>query len=178
MTQDRFEPTPENQWPAEPSDEQQLDPRASPTAPAAREAEPPTPPGRQVTGDPPGPSATGAAASEDSRQGLVSIDDFARIDLRVAVVLAVERVEGTDRLLQLTIDLGSEQRTIVSGIAHVYPPEALVGRRIVVVANLQPARIRGVESRGMLLAAGGRKPGEELGLITLDKEIPAGTRVS
>jgi hypothetical protein len=104
MTQDRFEPTPENQWPAEPSDEQQLDPRASPTAPAAREAEPPTPPGRQVTGDPPGPSATGAAASEDSRQGLISIDDFARIDLRVAVVLAVERVEGTDRLLQLTID--------------------------------------------------------------------------
>jgi methionyl-tRNA synthetase len=178
MTQNHFEPTPENQWPTEPSDEQQLDPRASPTAPAARETEPPTPPRRQVTGDPPGSSGTGAAASEEPRESLVSIDDFARIDLRVAVVLAVERVEGTDRLLALTIDLGSEQRTIVSGIAHVYEPEALAGRRIVVVANLQPARIRGVESRGMLLAAGGRKPGEELGLITLDKDIPAGTRAS
>jgi methionyl-tRNA synthetase len=108
----------------------------------------------------------------------LSIDQFRALDLRVAVVLTAERVPNTDRLLRLEIDLGEERRTIVSGIAHVYEPESLVGRRIVVVANLAPARIRGIESRGMLLAAGGRAPGEDLGLVILDKPIPAGTRVS
>jgi methionyl-tRNA synthetase len=109
---------------------------------------------------------------------VITIDEFGKIDLRVAVVLAVERVPKTEKLLKLELDLGSEQRTIVSGIAEFYEPEALVGKRIVIVANLKPARIRGVESRGMLLAAGGRGPGEELGLITLDTDIPPGTRVS
>jgi methionyl-tRNA synthetase len=109
---------------------------------------------------------------------MITIDDFAKVDLRVAVVLAVERVPKTDKLLKLELDLGFEKRTIVSGIAQFYEPEALVGRRIVIVANLKPAKLRGVESRGMLLAAGGRGEGEELGLITLDKEIPPGTRVS
>ena len=109
---------------------------------------------------------------------IITIDEFGKIDLRVAVVLAVERVPKTEKLLKLELDLGSEKRTIVSGIAEFYEPEALVGKRIVIVANLKPARIRGVESRGMLLAAGGRGPGEELGLITLDSDIPPGTRVS
>lgn len=117
-----------------------------------------------------------AAAAEDS--SIITIDDFAKVDLRVAVVLAAERVPKTEKLLKLDLDLGSEQRTIVSGIAEFYEPEALVGKRIVIVANLKPARIRGVESRGMLLAAGGRAPGEELGLITLDTDIAPGTRVS
>ncbi len=108
----------------------------------------------------------------------LSVDQFRAVDLRVAVVLTAERVPDTDRLLRLEIDLGEERRTIVSGIAHVYEPESLVGRRIVVVANLAPARIRGIESRGMLLAAGGRAPGEDLGLVVFDKPIPAGTRVS
>src|SRR4051794_25900595 len=120
-------------------------------------------------------AAPPAAAEETS---IITIDDFAKIDLRVAVVLAAERVPKTDKLLKLDLDLGDEQRTIVSGIAQFYEPEALVGRRIVIVANLKPAKLRGVESRGMLLAAGGRGDGEELGLITLDKEIPPGTRVS
>ena len=102
-------------------------------------------------------------------EAIITIDDFAKIDLRVAVVLAAERVPKTEKLLKLDLDLGSEKRTIVSGIAEFYEPEALVGKRIVVVANLKPARIRGVESRGMLLAAGGRAEGEELGLVTLDK---------
>jgi methionyl-tRNA synthetase len=117
-----------------------------------------------------------AAAAEDS--SIITIDDFAKVDLRVAVVLAAERVPKTEKLLKLDLDLGSEQRTIVSGIAEFYEPEALVGKRIVIIANLKPARIRGVESRGMLLAAGGRAPGEELGLITLDTDIAPGTRVS
>ena len=115
---------------------------------------------------------------EEPVEPTVSIDEFGRIDLRVAVVLAVGRVAGTDRLLELEIDLGVERRTIVSGIAHLYEPEALVGRRIVVVANLQPARIRGVDSHGMLLAAGGRAQGEAFGLVTVDDAIPPGTRVS
>ena len=108
----------------------------------------------------------------------ITIDDFAKVDLRVAVILAAERVAGTDKLIKLDLDLGYERRTIVSGIAQFYETDALVGRRIVIVANLKPHKFRGIESRGMLLAAGGRGPGEALGLIALDKEIPAGTRVS
>jgi methionyl-tRNA synthetase len=109
---------------------------------------------------------------------IITIDDFAKIDLRVAVVLAAERVPKTDKLLKIELDLGYEQRTIVSGIAAFYEPETLIGKRIVIVANLKPAKLRGVESRGMLLAAGGRGTVEELGLLTLDTEIPPGTRVS
>jgi len=124
----------------------------------------------------PAPEAAKAPAAD--QDGIITIDELAKVDLRVAVVLAAERVPRTEKLLKLSLDLGSEQRTIVSGIAEFYEPEALVGKRIVIVANLKPARIRGVESRGMLLAAGGRGPGEELGLVTLDSDIPPGTRVS
>jgi methionyl-tRNA synthetase len=121
---------------------------------------------------------TPAAPAAEQVDTTITIEDFGKIDLRVAVVLAVERVPKTEKLLKLELDLGSEKRTIVSGIAEFYEPESLVGKRIVIVANLKPARIRGVESRGMLLAAGGRGPGQELGLITLDNDIPPGTRVS
>ncbi len=130
--------------------------------------------GPESSGEPARPAGIAQSAETQS----VSIDDFGKLDLRVALVVGVERVPKTDRLLKLDIDLGSERRTIVSGIAHVYAPEDLVGKRIVIVANLKPATIRGIESRGMLLAAGGRSPGEDLGLVTLDKPIPAGTRVS
>ena len=75
------------------------------------------------------------------------------MDLRVAKVLACEKVKKADKLLQLTVDLGYEQRTVVSGIAKHYEPEDLVGRNVVLVANLKPAKIRGIESRGMVLAA-------------------------
>ena len=109
------------------------------SAPPAEAAAPATPP-------------TPAPAAEPT-ETFITIDDFARIDLRVAVVLAVERVPKTDKLLKLDLDLGYEQRTIVSGIAAFYEPEALVGKRIVIVANLKPAKLRGVESRGMILAA-------------------------
>ena len=130
------------------------------------------------TSAPAAPAQTAAAPSAAEQSDVITIDEFARIDLRVAVVLAAERVPKTEKLLKLDLDLGSEKRSIVSGIAEFYEPEALVGKRIVVVANLKPARIRGVESRGMLLAAGGRAEGEDLGLVTLDKAIPPGTRVS
>jgi len=90
---------------------------------------------------------------EEQMENVVTFDDFQKVDLRVAQVLAAEKVAGADKLLKLHVSLGEEERQIIAGIAQHYDPEQLVGRRIVVVTNLQPARIRGEESRGMLLAA-------------------------
>jgi methionyl-tRNA synthetase len=85
---------------------------------------------------------------------VITIDDFAKVDLRVAVVLAAEKVQGADKLLKLTIDVAErEPRTIVAGIAKAYTPEQLVGRKVVIVANLQPRKLRGIESNGMIVAA-------------------------
>lgn len=111
------------------------------------------------------------AAAEPKR---LSIEQFFETDLRVARVVSVERIEGADKLLKLQVDLGDEQRQLVAGVAQAYEPEALVDKRIIVVANLKPARIRGVESQGMLLAAdlGGRPI-----VATFDEDVPAGTRV-
>jgi methionyl-tRNA synthetase len=108
---------------------------------------------------------------------MISIDDFRRMELRVALVTAAERVPKADKLLRLELDLGSEQRQIVAGVAQWYAPEDLVGKRIVIVANLEPATIRGIQSQGMLLAAGGREPGADLEVLLLDKDIPPGTSV-
>ena len=92
------------------------------------------------------------APSAPVEGGEISIDEFAKMDLRVASVVACEKVKGADKLLLLTVDLGYEQRTVVSGIAQHYTPEELVGKSVVLVANLKPAKIRGIESRGMVLA--------------------------
>ncbi|MCY3556720.1 MAG: methionine--tRNA ligase [Gemmatimonadetes bacterium] len=100
-----------------------------------------------------GTESVEAEPAGSERNELVSIDDFRQIDLRIADVVAAEPVPGTDRLLRLQLRIGAEERQIVSGIAPGYTPEKLVGRQIVVVANLEPATIRGVESKGMLLAA-------------------------
>ena len=104
----------------------------------------------------------------------IDIAEFGKVSLRTAEVLAAERVEGADKLLKLRISLGKETRQIVSGIASWYAPEELVGKTIVVVANLKPATIRGVESDGMLLAA---KTGKELRLVTVDGVIAPGSQV-
>ena len=93
---------------------------------------------------------------EEQPENVVSFDDFQKVELRVAEVLAAEKVAGTDKLLKLRISLGEEERQIVAGIAQHYDPGQLVGCRIVVVANLRPVKIRGEESRGMLLAAEGK----------------------
>lgn len=105
----------------------------------------------------------------------ISFQDFKKMDLRVAKVLEAERVEGTDKLMKLQIDLGSEKRQIVAGIAEVYTTDDMTGKYIVVVANLEPATIRGVESNGMLLAANisGRPE-----IVTFDKEVQPGTPVT
>jgi len=105
---------------------------------------------------------------------LISIEDFAKLDLRVAKVLEAEKVEGADKLLKLKLELGSEVRQVVSGIAKYYSPEELVGKFVVLVANLKPVKIRGIESQGMILAASNDK---ELALVTLDRMIESGEKV-
>lgn len=85
--------------------------------------------------------------------GEITIDDFAKIDLRVATVIGAERVPKTDKLIKLQVKIGDEERTIVSGIAQHYEPENLIGKNVIVIANLKPAKLRGIESRGMVLAA-------------------------
>lgn len=112
----------------------------------------------------------------DETEGLAQIkfDQFARVRLRTAKVVEAERVEGTDKLLRLQLEMGDEKRQIVAGIAEYYTPRWLVGRTIVVVANLKPVKLRGIESNGMLLAA---TSGETLRLLTVDGEIESGAEV-
>ena len=104
----------------------------------------------------------------------IHIRRFLETELRVARVVSARAVPNADKLLQLEVDLGTERRQLVAGIARHYEPDALVGRSVIVVANLQPARIRGVESQGMLLAADidGRPV-----IATFDEDVPPGTRV-
>lgn len=109
---------------------------------------------------------------ESRPEGEISIDDFAKIQLRVAKVLEAEAVPKADKLLKLKIDLGDEQRELVSGIAKQYKPEELVGKNVIVVANLKAAKIRGVVSHGMVLAA---SAGDDLKLVTVD--MPVGSVV-
>jgi methionyl-tRNA synthetase len=116
---------------------------------------------------------TGApAVVEDAR---IAIDDFMKVELRVAKVLDAEAVPKSRKLLKLRVDAGSEQRTIVAGIAEAYQPEQLVGKTIVIVANLKPATLMGIESNGMVLAAS--PEGGVPTLVAVDETIPAGTRV-
>jgi methionyl-tRNA synthetase len=119
----------------------------------------------------PAAPAQAAAAASDR----ISIDDFMKVDLRTARVLAAEKVPNSKKLVKLNIDVGTEQRTLVAGIAEAYEPEQLVGRTIVMVFNLKPAKLMGIESNGMVLAASpdGGKPV----LLGLDQEIPPGVRV-
>ena len=105
----------------------------------------------------------------------VGIEDFLKLDLRVARVVAAERVPKSRKLLKLDVDLGTERRTLVAGIAEAYEPEALIGRVIGMVANLKPATVMGVESNGMILAASA--PGGLPVVVSFDKEPPLGARI-
>ena len=121
-------------------------------------SENPLAPNTPAPGGPPAPAASvpaptalaGATAAAAER---ISIDDFMKVELRVAKVLAAEKVPKSSRLLKLHVDVGTEQRTLVAGIAEAYEPEALVGRTVVIVFNLKPAKLMGIESNGMVLAA-------------------------
>lgn len=107
---------------------------------------------------------------------MIQYDDFAKLELRVATVLAGERVEGSEKLLKLSLDLGEpEPRQIVAGIGRVYAPEQLVGTQIIIVANLEPRALMGVESNGMLLAAGGQ---DGAVLLRPDRPVPTGSKIN
>ena len=122
------------------------------------------------------PQPAGAEPARPSTTGdRISIDDFMRVELRVAKVLAAEKIPKSTKLLKLTVDVGTEQRTIVAGIAEAYEPETLVGRTVAVVFNLKAAKLMGVESNGMVLAASpeGGKPT----LVCFEEPPAPGTRV-
>jgi methionyl-tRNA synthetase len=106
----------------------------------------------------------------------ISFDDFIKIDLRVAEIKACEDIEGADKLYKLTIDAG-EERTIAAGIKQYYSKEELIGKKIAVVANLEPRKLRGIMSHGMLLAAS-TDDRSSIVLLTLDKDIPNGSKIS
>jgi len=122
----------------------------------------------------PAPVAAPAPAAAP-QPDLISIDDFMRVDLRVARIVAAERVPNSRKLVKLEVDLGGESRTVVAGIAEAYEADALVGRHVVVVANLKPAKLMGIESRGMVLA--GSPDGAPPVLVGFDQAPAAGTRV-
>ncbi|MBR0302569.1 MAG: methionine--tRNA ligase subunit beta, partial [Clostridia bacterium] len=104
---------------------------------------------------------------------VIGIDDFAKVELRTAKVIACERVPKAKKLLKLGLDLGYEKRQVVSGIAKFYEPDDLIGKKLIVVANLAPATLCGVESQGMILASGE----ETVRVVFLDPETPLGERV-
>jgi methionyl-tRNA synthetase len=137
-------------------------PAAAPTSPAAAPS----------MGSPPAAGMKQAAAV---LEGKISIDDFAKVELRVAQVKTAERVKGADKLLRLEVDLGNEVRQLVAGIAEAYTPESLIGRKVVIVANLAPRKLRGLESNGMIVAAApdGGKPV----LAGFLEDVPVGTRL-
>jgi len=107
-------------------------------------------------------------------QQYITIDDFAKMDLRVARVKSAEKIKGADKLLKLELQVGNEVRQVVSGIAKHYSPDELVGKNVILIANLKPVKIRGVESYGMILAASDE---DNLVLATVDGEIPNGTKI-
>lgn len=106
---------------------------------------------------------------------LITINEFKKLDLRVGVVKSVEPHPNANKLLVLKVDVGGSERQLVAGIRGHYEPQALVGKRIIVVCNLAPALLRGVESQGMLLAA---QDGAKIVLLTTDQEVAAGSPVS
>ncbi len=107
----------------------------------------------------------------------ISFADFQKMDLRVAQILTAEEIEGADRLYKLTVELGNEQRTLVAGIKLFYPIEELPGKKVIMLANLEPKTIRGVESHGMVLCAHSEDR-SQLVCTTVEQDIAAGSKVS
>ena len=147
-------------------EEQQRSPAADASPPKLPQAAPPAAPVSAL-------AATATAPA--SPDGKITIDDFAKVDLRVGVVKVAERVPKSDKLLRLEVDIGSEVRQVVAGIAEAYAPETLIGRKVVIVANLAPRKLRGLESNGMIVAAsleGGRPV-----LASFLEDVPPGARL-
>lgn len=105
---------------------------------------------------------------------MISYADFAKLELRIGKVVHAERVQGSEKLLRLEVDVGEGKRQLVAGIGKNYAPGEMVGKKIVVLTNLEPKRVMGLESQGMLLAAW---EGSEIALLTVDKEMKEGAKV-
>jgi methionyl-tRNA synthetase len=106
---------------------------------------------------------------------MITIDDFKKIELKVAKVLEAERVDGSDKLIKMQLSLGEEKRQVIGGIGKYYEPEQLVGRQIIIVANLEPRSLMGLESQGMLLAASDENG---IALLMPDKEVAPGSKIN
>lgn len=117
-----------------------------------------------------------APAGTPESDGRIGIEEFQRVQLRTARIIAAERVPKSNKLMKLRVDIGAEERQVVAGIAAQYEPEALVGRNVVVVTNLKPAKLMGVESNGMVLAATVGEAGEP-SLLEVAPNVPPGSRV-
>ncbi len=113
---------------------------------------------------------------EEQEAAEITIDDFAKLDLRVARVINAEPVKKTDKLLKLTLEVGNQTRQVVSGIAKYYKPDELIGKMVILLANLKPVKLRGELSQGMILAA--TDDSDNLALLTVDREIPGGSKIS
>lgn len=116
----------------------------------------------------------GETVEEQKKDEFITIDDFVKVKIKVGEILACERVEKADKLLKSQVKIGDEVRTIVSGIAKYYSPEEMVGKRVLVVTNLAPRKLRGIESSGMILCA---ENGEDLCLATIEKDLPSGSEI-
>jgi len=125
---------------------------------------------------PTSPQATPAATAPTVPDGRISIEDFAKVEMRVGQVKVAERVKGADKLLRLEVDIGTEVRQVVAGIAEAYAPESLVGRKVVLVVNLQPRKLRGLESNGMIVAASVGDKGSPV-LAGFLEDAPIGARL-
>ncbi|HPX51729.1 MAG TPA: methionine--tRNA ligase subunit beta [Candidatus Pacearchaeota archaeon] len=106
---------------------------------------------------------------------MINFEDFVKIDLRVGKIIEVEKVEGSSKIVKTTVDLGEENRQILAGIGKFYPPEELINKIVIVVANLSPKKIMGMDSEGMILAV---KDDNNLSLLGVDKEIKIGSKIS
>jgi methionyl-tRNA synthetase len=133
-------------------------------------------PASSVASSPTTGGATGVAPAAQLSDNKIAIDDFAKVEMRVGQVKTAERVAGADKLLKLTVDIGTEVRQIVAGIAQHYEPEALIGRKVAVVVNLQPRKLRGVESNGMIIAASVGPEGRPV-LAGFLEEVELGARL-
>jgi methionyl-tRNA synthetase len=123
------------------------------------------------------PAPVSTASETEETTNFIEIDDFAKVDLRVGQVLSAERIPKADKLLLLKVDLGeAEPRQILAGIAQYYEPEKLIGRKVVIVANLKPRKLRGLESQGMVVAASYGEEGRPV-IATFTEDVPNGARL-
>ena len=131
---------------------------------------------RKPAAPPTSTPVSSAAAPASAPPARISIEDFAKVEMRVGEVKAAERVAGADKLLKVLVDIGDEVRQVVAGIAEVYKPEDLIGRKVVIVVNLQPRKLRGVESNGMIVAASVGPEGRPV-LVGFHEDVPVGARL-